>query len=146
MPRYLVIAHRTAETPELLAALNAIEDRDPQAAFVLLIPATPLEHLRMVTAEAAAAAAEQAAVSARAHYAAAGVTLEDVHVSDPNPVVAAEEELADDDTYAGLIVSTFQAGISRWLHLDVVSRIERLTKTPVTHVVSHKAADESATG
>lgn len=135
LARYLVVAHRTAETPELLAEMRQIADADRDAAFVLLVPETPLEHLGMVTADVAAAAAEQAAVRARAHFKDSGVMLEDVRVSDPNPVLAVTKELEADPGYARLIVSTFPPGISRWLRLDVPSRIERAVDIPVTHVV-----------
>jgi hypothetical protein len=135
LARYLVIAHRTAETPELLAEMREIASADRDAAFVLLVPETPLEHLGMVTEDAAAAAAEQAAVRARSHFQDSGIMLEDVRVSDPNPVLAVTEALELDPDYARLIVSTFPAGISRWLGLDVPSRIERAVDIPVTHVV-----------
>ena len=143
MARYLVIAHQTVENPALLAKIREITESDEHAAFTLLVPATPLEHLHMVTADVAAAAAEQAAVRARAHFGEAGVLLENVRVSDPNPVVAAEQELDEHPEYEALILSTFPAGVSRWLHMDTVSRIERAAAIPVLHVA---ALGESAAG
>ena len=142
MSRYLVIAHQTMENPALLAKMREIIEDDEHAAFTLLVPATPLEHLHMVTGDAAAAVAEQAAVRARAHFGKSGVMLEDVRVSDPNPVVAAEQELTAHPEYAVLILSTLPPGVSRWLHLDIVSLIARAVDIPVVHVV---ALGESAT-
>jgi len=140
--RYLVIARQTAENPALLAVMRDLAAEDGHAAFVLLVPATPLEHLRMVTADVAAAAAEQAAVQARAHFRDSGIMLEDVRVGDPNPVLAATLELDADPSYAVLIVSTFPPGISRWLRMDVVSRIERAVDIPVRHVAAPHESDE----
>jgi hypothetical protein len=34
-------AHRTAKSPELAAKLREIRERDPEARFVLLVPAVP---------------------------------------------------------------------------------------------------------
>ena len=45
MSRYLIVAHQTAESPELLQAVRAIVTRDTQARFVLLVPAIRIEHL-----------------------------------------------------------------------------------------------------
>ncbi len=42
MARYLVVAHRTAKSPELAAKLREIQAQDPEARFVLLVPAVPL--------------------------------------------------------------------------------------------------------
>ncbi len=97
----------------------------------------------MVTADVAAAAAEQAAVRARAHFGEQDVIWEDVRVSDPNPVVAAEQELDEHPEYEALILSTLPAGASRWLHIDTVSRIERSAAIRAVHVA---ALGESAAG
>lgn len=37
--------------------------------------------------------------------------------------------------YDEVIVSTLPPGVSRWLRVDLVSRIERVVDVPVTHVV-----------
>lgn len=136
MGRHLVIARQTARSAQLLEAVRRIAAEDPAAEFVLLIPETPLHHLRMVSDDTAAALAEQAAEEARAHFAAAGIDLATVRVADPNPVLAATTEIHHRPGYAGIVVSTFPSGASRWLKLDVVSRLRRLAGLPVTHVVS----------
>jgi hypothetical protein len=136
MGRHLVMARETARSQELLEAVRRLAEEDPAAEFVLLIPETPLHHLRMVTDGTAAALAEQAAEEARAHFAAAGVDLATARVADPNPVLAATTEVAQHPGYAGIVVSTFAPGVSRWLRMDVVSRLRRMTGLPVTHVTS----------
>ena len=39
---YLLIANQTAESPELLHATAEIHAHDPDAEFVIVVPATPL--------------------------------------------------------------------------------------------------------
>lgn len=65
-------------------------------------------------------------------------------VGDANPVYAVTTALRHlDGPVAGIVVSTLPAGVSRWLHLDVVSRIRReVEPTPVDHV-SAVTADAS---
>jgi len=38
-----------------------------------------------------------------------------------------------------VVLSTLPAGLSRWLRLDLVSRVERAVDVPVTHVVGERA-------
>lgn len=38
-----------------------------------------------------------------------------------------------------VILSTLPTGVSRWLRLDLVSRVERAVDVPVTHVVGERA-------
>ena len=45
MARYLVIAHQTVTSPELLKVVRGVRDQDADAEFVLLVPATPVRHL-----------------------------------------------------------------------------------------------------
>ncbi|MDT0353156.1 hypothetical protein [Pseudonocardia charpentierae] len=45
MARYLVVAHETVTSPELLKAVRGVRDQDAEAEFVLLVPATPVRHL-----------------------------------------------------------------------------------------------------
>ena len=54
-------------------------------------------------------------------------------VGDSDPVAAVEHVLMN-MPFAGIIVSTLPAGISRWLKLDLSSRISRMTDAPVTTV------------
>ena len=45
MGLYLVVAHQTAASPELLEAVRKVMARELEAEFVLLVPATPVTHL-----------------------------------------------------------------------------------------------------
>ena len=42
MARYLVVAHQTVTSPELLKVVRGVRDQDAEAEFVLLVPATPV--------------------------------------------------------------------------------------------------------
>ncbi len=125
----------------MVRELRRLAADDRAAEFVLLVPATAAQHLRLASAgesyELARDAADRAATLLRAQ----GVEPAAVRVRDPNPVVAATAELSEHPDYDAVVVSTFPAGISRWLRMDVVSRLERVTDLPVLHVV---AEDEHA--
>ena len=45
MARYLVLAHQTASSPELVERVTALAGTDPSSEFVLLVPATETQHL-----------------------------------------------------------------------------------------------------
>ena len=135
MPRYLVVAHQTADSPELAAALGDLTRSDPDASVVLVVPATPVHHLASWTAGEARAVATQAGEQGRQAMERAGITVEDVIIGDPNPIYAVGDELGE-RTYQEIVVSTLTRGASRWLRVDVVRRLRRLTGLPVTHVES----------
>ena len=44
MTRYLVVAHQTATSPELLRRATELAREDPEATFSILVPATPVQH------------------------------------------------------------------------------------------------------
>ena len=136
MARYLAVAYQTSESPEFVEALKGLATTDPDAEFVLVIPATPVKHLGAWTEGEARAAAEQKATQARARLEAAGVNIVDWRVGDAHPYLATIDALADDQ-FDAVIVSTFPPGISRWLRFDVVKRLKRDIDLPVTHVIAH---------
>jgi len=70
MSQYLVVAHQTATSPELLQRLTDIAADDPQAAFTLLVPATPVVQLLVpyVGREESREIAEKRAVEAKAFF------------------------------------------------------------------------------
>lgn len=54
-------------------------------------------------------------------------------VGDADPAAAVEHVLKD-RSFEGIIVSTLPAGISRWLKMDLSSRVARMTDAPVTTI------------
>ncbi|MGH8927569.1 MAG: hypothetical protein ACRDWH_04420 [Acidimicrobiia bacterium] len=139
MPRYLVVAHQTADSPELVAALSDITKRHPDAVFVLVVPSTPPSHLVTWTeGEAktiALAAGERAMDSLRRH----GIALESIRVGDQDPVNAACDEWNDHPHYDEVILSTFSVGASRWLKGDAYKRLTKRISVPVTHIVAESS-------
>jgi hypothetical protein len=136
--RVLVVANRTAESPELLAALNARAVRGP-CEFTLLVPATP--HGLAWAADPGASGNEEA----EQHRAAfveelrgEGLDVAEAKVGDGDPLAAISDE-TNFNEYDELIVSTLPLKISKWLHLDLPRKAEAATGLPVTHVVGSEA-------
>ena len=135
MAQYLVVAHRTAKSPELAAKLKEIRERDPEARFVLLVPAVPppgwVYEENEVRRKAEEAQAAKAALEAR------GIPIAQAKAGDISPLLALEEELlAHPGAYQAIVLATLPPGISRWLRLDVHTQAERFG-LPVVHVIAH---------
>lgn len=120
----LVVATRTATSPELTAALQERAARGP-ARFTLLMPAAPGDH------EAAA----EALMTALAHLRSALLEVEG-RLGDPDPMVAVADAWNPRD-FDEVIISTMPTDVSHWLRADLPGRVGKLTGgAPVTHVVS----------
>lgn len=117
------------------SALEGLATTDPNAEFVLVIPATPVKHLGSWTEGEARAAAGKKAANARERLEAAGINVVDSRVGDAHPYLATTDALTDGQ-FDAVIVSTFPRGISRWLRFDVIKRLERDIDLPITHVVA----------
>jgi hypothetical protein len=134
--RYLLVAHQTAESPELIAAALDIARTDPLAEFTVLVPATPVPHLLVWEEGETKAAARRHASQAAGRLRLSGCRIREARIGDQNPVLAVEDELRR-SRYAAIVVSTFPARWSRWLKLDVISRINRsFPRQRLIHVIS----------
>ena len=109
---------------------------DPEAEFVLLVPATPVSHLGAWTEGESHAVASAKALAARERLENVGVNVVDARVGEPDPYVAVLTALSDED-FDEILVSTFAPGISRWLKADLISRLRDSIDLPVTHVIAH---------
>ena len=70
--------------------------------------------------------------------------MAEAKVGDAEPLAAVEDELNEGgDSYDEIIVSTLPKHVSRWLKLDLPSKVRGLTDRPVTHVTAHKARAEA---
>lgn len=144
MGKYLIVAHQTASSPELIDKLKELSREDAKAEFVLLVPATPVRHLLAWSEGEARAAAESAAEEAKAALERNGLKLSRIAVGDEGPVAAVQDDLRENpDRYQAIVLSTLPLGISRWLGLDVPHRIRRRFAIPLIHVV---AEARTATG
>ena len=138
MARYLVVAHETVTSPELMKQVRLIREQDSGAEFVLLVPATPVRHLlyRRGDEHDAEAAASKRVHRARAHFAKKGLPLGDARVGTADPGEAIDEEITAHPGYAGFIISTLPAEKSRWLRMDLPRRLRAKYDLPVYHVVA----------
>ena len=126
--RALVIANRTADSDQLLEALEGRARTGP-IAFTLLVPCGP-------SGRDEARSRLDGAVS---RMRAAGLEVEGSLARDSDPVVAVHEAW-DPGSYDEVIVCTLPTGVSRWLQVDLPHRVAKLTDAPVTHVVAREAA------
>ena len=135
MSNYLVVAHQTANSPDLLDTLLGKAEVDPDAQFVLLVPATPVEELRMPVEHDSQTNAE--AVATRAIYALSdgGVRLLRAGIGNASPLLAIQDEVVrHPDFYKEVILCTLPVDFSRWLSMDIPAKIEATFQLPVTHV------------
>jgi hypothetical protein len=119
----LVIANRTADSPELLEALRARAERSP-AAFVLLLPKNGTDRH----------GAELALEASLDRIREAGLSVDGL-VGDSDPLVAVQEAW-DPSRFDEVIVSTLPTHSSRWLLIDLPHRVARITGASVMHVVA----------
>jgi hypothetical protein len=136
--RVLVVANRTAESPELLAALNERAVRGP-AEFTLLVPATG--HGLAWAADPGQSGNEEAERHREAfldQLRAEGLDVADAKVGDGDPLAAISDE-CNFHEYDELIVSTLPLKLSKWLHIDLPRKAEAATGLPVTHVVGSES-------
>jgi hypothetical protein len=138
MARYLVVAHETVTNPELLDQAKAVMKEDPQAEFVLLVPATPVRHLvfRRGKEGEAEMVARKLADRARAMFEKRGINLVDAKVGHESPDVAIDEEVKAYPEYAGFIISTLPKETSRWLRMNLPYTVETKYRRPVYHVIA----------
>jgi hypothetical protein len=138
MATYLLVAHQTAESDELLGTAGQLRQEDPEASFVLLVPATPVTSLLTWDRDETAEVARKKAAAARARLEDQGFRVQEAKTGDQDPVLAIRDELLEGrHRYAAIVLSTLPPGLSRWLNMDVISRARRsFPRHQVIHVVS----------
>jgi hypothetical protein len=131
--RVLVVAHKTAATQPLLDAVRARAERGP-AKFTLLVP-NPAHGLHKVIDAQDLGAGEAQDVLGQALpklSSAAGSEVEGI-VGDADPVAAVQDAI-NLRGFDEIIISTLSPKVSRWLKLDLPSKVagEGLPVTTVT--------------
>ena len=124
----LIVAHRTAATPALLAVVSR-RASEGACRFTLLVPRAFWDadtEESGVTLELAIPLLEEAA----------GSHVEGL-LGDSDPYVAVTGALEQGD-YDEIVISTLPARVSHWLHLDLPARVQRLG-LPVTVITARKA-------
>jgi len=132
--RVLVVAHKTAATPSLIAAVRDRAQRGG-AAFTLLVPNVAHGLHKVVDAEDQdAGEAEQVIALAKPLLEdAAGGQVETL-IGDPNPLDAIQDAV-NLHGFDEIIISTLPTRVSRWLKLDLPHKLEGLGK-PVTTITA----------
>jgi hypothetical protein len=123
--RVLIVAHRTAATPKLLAAVEARASRSP-CVFTLLVPRP---YWDPDTEEAANTLALAVPLLERA----SGRDVQGI-IGVTDPLTAVEEALGE-AAFDEVIISTLPSHVSRWLRRDLPHRIAQLGP-PVTVVTA----------
>ncbi len=135
MRSYLIVANLTLCEPHLLDAVRERADAGP-CRFHVLVPAAHPSSGTWTEADTRAAAAQ------RLESMLATLREQDIEVDgevgDIRAIDATLDALRHDD-YDEIIISTLPPGASRWLRMDLVSRLQRAVPVPVTHVVAEPA-------
>jgi hypothetical protein len=134
--RYLVVAHRTLGGQHLIDEVQRRMAEGP-CQFHLLVPChhPPNHSWTDHQVEAEATRVLEAGLE-RFRALGADVTGE---IGDVNPVYAADIVLRHGH-FDGIILSTLPAGPSRWLKVDVPSRMRRQFSLPLTHLIGDAEA------
>ncbi|HET9871141.1 MAG TPA: hypothetical protein VFP89_00930 [Propionibacteriaceae bacterium] len=153
MAHYLVVANQTLNSDELWAEIHKRLKADADASFFVVVPNTAAIHYHIVPAaggfvpmpslittavpdtdEEATARAQQELEALleriRPHARADGV------LGDPDPYEAIRSTVETAD-FEEIILATLPGRNSRWLRMDVPSKVERNLKLPVTTVTAH---------
>ncbi len=132
VPRVLVVAHKTATTKPLLDAVHARAQRGP-CTFTLLVPNSTHGLHKVVDPEDQTGGEAQRALdrSLPLLERAAGGPVTGL-VGDPDPVAAVHDAL-NLQGFDEVIISTLSAKVSRWLRLDLPSKVAGMG-LPVTTV------------
>ena len=139
--KVLVVANRTAGSEELLSALRERAEESP-AEFHLVVPASPRGASWAFDMHSGHDAAEHDLEGALQRIRDLGLEA-DGEVGDPDPVAAVSDS-SQTGTYDEVIVSTLPKHLSKWLKLDVASKVAHSTGLPVKHVEAHSTAESTA--
>lgn len=133
MRRYLVVANQTLGADQLYEKVRECMGAGP-CSFRIVVPATPpSDHLTWTEGEASGLAADRLE-RALAWFGELGAEV-DGQVGDASPILAIRDALRD-DMFDEIILSTLPPGISRWLRIDLPSRVRAEFGLPVSHIIS----------
>ena len=125
--RVLVLANRTADSPQLRDALLERRERGP-IKVTLLVPAA----WEVQDPHGGIETGRRRVRTALANLRDTGLEVH-CRLGDPDPITALREAW-DPDRYDEVIVSTLPSRVSRWLQIDLPRRAKKITGVPVTHV------------
>ena len=139
MRHYLVVAHQTLDSPQLLEAMRDRMSRGP-AAFHLVVPERHDQGFTWNEGQVRLEASRRLE-EARLRFVNMGIPVTG-EVGHSNPVQSVNNVLLreEPDHFAEIIVSTLPRRVSRWLGMDVPARIQKGTHVPVTAIAAKEAA------
>jgi hypothetical protein len=138
----LVVAHKTAATEGLIAAVSERAVRSP-ALFHLVVPRQAHGMHKVVDPQDAGDDEAQRVLDlALPKLTEAAGEQVTGSVGDPEPLSAIHDAV-NLGSYDEIIISTLPSRVSRWLKLDLVSKTRALG-LPVTHVEAASEADAPA--
>ena len=129
MARILVVANKTAESPELLEALKS---KGPEHQYVLVVPASGGVLEKAADPDAAREHTQPHLDAALEKFRAEGLTVEGT-VGDSDPV-AAVQDAVNFGEFDEIVISTLPLRASKWLKIDLPSKAQRASGLPVTHI------------
>jgi hypothetical protein len=132
--RYLVVANQTLGGDALLRRLRELVAEGPCSIHVL-VPASADPTEAFHDGDADRRRARERLDQALQRLAKLGVEVTG-EVGDHRPSDAVGDLLRRGERFDRIVVSTLPSGVSRWLRLDALSRIERAVDVPVEHVVA----------
>jgi hypothetical protein len=135
--KVLVVANRTAESPELLEALKR-RASEGGCEFTLLVPSTPHGISWAADMHAGGEEAERHRQAFLDELRQEGLNVSEAKVGDPDPLAALSDE-CNFARYDEIIVSTLPLHVSKWLKLDLPHKAGHATGLPITHVVASSA-------
>jgi hypothetical protein len=139
--RVLVVAHQTAATQGLLEAVRERSERGP-VRFHLVVPRMPHGMDKFVDPEHHGGDdAQQVLRDALPMLSQAAGSNVTGSVGDAEPLMAIHDAI-NLARYDEIIISTLPPRVSRWLHIDLVSK-SRGTGLPVTHVEAREQVEAS---
>jgi hypothetical protein len=133
--RIMVVANRTADSPELIEALRRRSAR-ALVRFTLVVPAVPHGFAWAADMTAGRPEAVARAELALRRMRLCGLDLERAIVGDPDPVSAVGDALHG-DRYDEVIVAAPWHGIAHRLRISLADRLQRMVDVPVSHVAAH---------
>jgi hypothetical protein len=129
MARILVVANKTAESPELLEALKS---KGTEHQYVLVVPASGGVLEKAADPDAAREHTQPHLDAALAKLKSEGFNVEGT-IGDSDPV-AAVQDAVNFSSFDEIVISTLPLRASKWLKLDLPSKAQRASGLPVTHV------------
>ena len=136
MRRYLVVSNQTLTSSALEETIRSCLAEGP-CRFRVVVPASHANHGSWTEGHDRAMAQERLAETLE-RLTALGATVEG-EVGDVRPLYAIADAMETYGPFDRILLFTLPAGLSHWLHQDLVHRVRRRFTAPVTHVVAEPA-------